>query len=308
MKGSPLHITLAALLILGAVGFTGCQKQINQTSATDDPVALTMEATEDDAEADVTFGDVGDQAMGADAEAGLGQIDLFAGANTGGNSDNPAEIGDEMPVDSAQGRRCFTITVVPRDPGVFPKTITIDYGTGCKGRDGKVRSGKIITVYSRPLVEPGAQAVTEFDNYYVDSVKVEGRHVIKNNSTSAVLVMTRLVQNGKLTRPNGSYVKWNAEHTTTQVAGLGTPFFPKDDEWLTTGGAKGETFRRNNTTIWSRLIMEPLHKANACRWIDKGIVKVTRNDKVAILNFGNGTCDNKATITIDGTTKEITLR
>lgn len=306
MIRKPLQLALAATFLLASATLTSCQKQINDT-ATEDASTLTIEATEDDAEAEVTFGDVGDQAMGADAEAGLGQIELFGGANNG-NSSVDIDLNEERPADSAQGVRCFSITVVPKDPGVFPKTITIDYGTGCKGRDGKIRSGKIVTVYSKPLVVPGAQAVTEFNNYYVDSVKVEGRHVIKNNSTSSVLIMTRLVQNGKLTRPNGSYVKWNAEHSTTQVAGLGTPFFPRDDEWSTTGGARGETFRRNTTTTWSRLIVEPLHKANACRWIDKGTVKVTRNDKNAVLNFGNGTCDNKATITIDGVTKEITLR
>jgi hypothetical protein len=307
MIRKPLQLALAASLLFATATLTSCQKQLNET-ATEDANTLTLEATEDDAEAEITFGDVGDQAMGADAEAGLGQIELFGGANTGVNSDDVVVLGNERPVDSAQGIHCFKITVVPKDPGVFPKTITIDYGTGCKGRDGKMRSGKIITVYSKPLVVPGAQAVTEFDNYFVDSVKVEGRHVIKNNSTSAVLVMSRLVQNGKLTRPNGSYVKWNAEHTTTQVAGLGTPFFPRDDEWSTTGGARGETFRRNTTTTWSRLIVEPLHKAPTCRWIDKGIVKVTRNDQTALLNFGNGTCDNKATIAKDGIIKEITLR
>ena len=307
MIRKPLQLALAATFFLAAATLTSCQKQINET-ATVDANTLTIEATEDDAEAEVVFGDVGDQAMGVDAEAGLGQIELFGSANAGGGTSVDTDLGMEMPADSAQPVRFFSITVVPRDPGVFPKTITIDYGTGCKGRDGKTRSGKMITVYSKPLVVPGSQAVTEFNNYYVDSVKVEGRHVIKNNSTSSVLIMTRLVQNGKLTRPNGSYVKWNAEHHITQVAGLGTPFFPRDDEWSTTGGAKGETFRRNVTTTWSRLIVEPLHKANACRWIDKGVVKVTRNDKNAVLNFGNGTCDNKATITIDGVTKEITLR
>ncbi len=308
MIRKPLQLALAATLLFATATLTSCQKQINNGTETEDASTLTFEATEDDAEAEVTFGDVGDQAMGADAEAGLGQIELFGGANTGGNNDLPLLEGDVAYDPNNPTNRCFTITVVPKDPGVFPKTITIDYGTGCKGRDGKWRSGKIITVYSKPLVAPGAQAVTEFNNYYVDSVKVEGRHVIRNNSTSAVLVMSRLVQNGKLTRPNGSYVKWNAEHTITQVAGLGTPFFPRDDEWNTTGGARGETFRRNITTTWSRQIMEPLHKAATCRWIDKGVVKVTRNDQTAVLNFGNGTCDNKATITKDGVVKEITLR
>lgn len=307
MIRKPLQLALAAAALLTTLTISSCQKQLNNNTATEEQTETVMLSAEDDAEAEVTFGEAGDQAIGADAEMGLGQIDLFAGANTG-NADDPAGYGQEMTDSTQHGNRCFTITVSPRDPGVFPKTITIDYGTGCKGRDGKVRSGKIVTVYSKPLVVPGATAVTEFVNHYVDSVKVEGRLSIKNNSTNAVLVITRSVQGGKLTKPNGNYIKWEATHTYTQTAGLGTPGFPRDDEWTITGGARGERSRNGNVVTWSRVIAEPLHKAFTCRWIDKGIVKITVNNVEAVLNFGNGTCDNKATITKGGVTKEITLR
>jgi hypothetical protein len=302
MTRKTFQLALAATALLTAFTITGCQKQVNTTTETDDPTELTFLATEDDAEAEVAFGDVGDQAMGVDGEIGLGQSDLFNGGATEGET-SEIDFGND-PVTN----RCFTITVTPKEPLAFPKTVTIDYGDGCKGRDGKVRKGKIITVYSKPLIVPGAQAVTEFANYYLDSVKVEGKHIIKNNSTSAVLVITRIVQNGKLTKPNGNYISWNAEHSNTQVAGLGTPGFPRDDEWNITGGARGEVVRGGKTLTWSRLIVEPLHKAFVCRWIDKGVVKITRNDQTALLNFGAGTCDNKAVIIKDGVRKEITLK
>jgi hypothetical protein len=302
MTRKTFQLALAATALIFAFTITGCQKQISNTNETEDPIELTMQATEDDAEADLAFSDIGEQAMGVDAEIGLGQIDLFNGGVTDGESTG-VDFGND-PV----GNRCFTITVVPKEPLAYPKTITIDYGTGCKGRDGKVRSGKIITVYTKPLIVPGAMATTEFNNYYCDSVKVEGKHIIKNNSTSAVLVITRIVQNGKLTKKNGCYIKWNAEHTNTQVAGLGTPGFPRDDEWNITGGARGEVSCGGKSNSWSRLIVEPLHKAFVCRWIDKGVVKITRNDQTALLNFGDGTCDNKAVIIKDGVIKEITLK
>jgi hypothetical protein len=305
MIRKPLQLTLAACLF-GAALLTGCQKSV-ENSATPADQETTFAITEDDAEAEVTFGDVADQAMGVDGDIGIGQIDLFAGVQL--TEDAPVIGGQQTLDQNNPPARCFTVTVVPRDPGVFPKTVTIDYGTtGCLGRDGKTRKGKVITVYSKPLIVPGAQAVTEFNNYFVNGVKVEGRHVIKNNSTSAVLTFTKLVQNGKLTKPDGNYINWNAEHTQTQVAGLGTPGFPRDDAWQTTGGARGETKRGDVVVTWSRTIMEPLFKSFDCRWITKCIVKIVRNDQQALLNFGNGTCDNIATITANGNTREIKLR
>jgi hypothetical protein len=38
-----------------------------------------------------------------------------------------------------------------------------------------------------------------------------------------------------------------------------------------------------------------------------GTVSIIKNDATSILDFGNGECDNLATITIDGITKEIRL-
>lgn len=288
--------------ILGSGILIGCQKSIEDNSDATE-TENTMEATQDDAIADNIFGDIGEQIAGADADAGIGQIDLFGSANPNINGEPNLDITTDPP----NGNRCFSIAIIPLNPAVFPKTITIDYGNGCLGRDGRFRKGKIITVHSKPLVQPGAQAVTTFDGYYVDSVKVEGRHVTRNNSTNDVLIFTRLVQNGKLTKPNGNFILWNAEHTQKQVAGLGTPRFPRDDEWMTTGGARGENKFGNRSVSWTRTIMTPLHKAASCRWIDKGIVKITRNDKNSILNFGDGTCDNKATVTINGITKDIRL-
>lgn len=305
MTRKPLLLALAAIFF-GTALLTSCQKSLNDDTLVNAEAETSFATTEDDAEAEITYGDVGDQVAGVDAEVGLGPIDLFGSANA--ELPGEANLNPDISTDPPNGNRCFTITVSPRDPGVFPKTVTINYGTGCLGRDGKLRKGKIITVYTKPLIVPGAQATTEFDGYYIDSVKVEGRHIIKNNSTSAVLIFTRLVLNGKLTKPNGNYIKWNAEHTQTQVAGLGTPGFPRDDEWNTTGGARGENKRGEKLASWSRQIVTPLHKAFVCRWIDKGTVRITRNDFTALLNFGDGTCDNKATITVNGVTREIKLR
>ena len=121
-----------------------------------------------------------------------------------------------------------------------------DFGTiGCTGPDGRVRRGKIITEYTNRLIYPGAIATTTFDGFYVDAVHVEGTHKITNISDSRSLLPTLPgkfkveVINGKLTKPNGNYIEWNSTKTITQVEGLATPDYPRDDAFKIEGSAKG---------------------------------------------------------------------
>ncbi|MEO7310156.1 MAG: hypothetical protein ABIX01_07160 [Chitinophagaceae bacterium] len=294
---------LAATMLSTGLLITSCKKEVSNN--TEDSVAVeTQLASEDDAEADVIFDGVFDNVLGVDEEVGLGAgIGVFGAANNGDDG-GLDQRGGANGVDSV---RCFTVTRVPNIPGVFPKTITIDFGTGCTGPDGKTRRGKVITVYTGRMVEPGSEATTTFDGFYVDSVHVEGAHRIKNNSTATVRIFTRTVVNGKLSKPSGNSIQWNATHTNTQTAGLGTPNFPLDDEFDITGFAEGQNTRGTRVNTWSRLIINPLHKKFICRWFGSGTVKVTRNGNSAFLDFGTGSCDNQATVTIGGVVHVITL-
>jgi hypothetical protein len=281
---------IAGGFLLSIFSITACQKDASESKPdTEETANLTM-SSEDDAVVDLVFSEIHEQELGMMEDIGLPDIGL-----------NDLEIG----MDTAG--RCVKVIVTPREPFAFPKTVIFDYGTGCVGRDGKRRTGKMITTYSAPMVKPGATAVTRFEDYSVNGIKVFGRHTTKNNSTSSVRIFTRTVNDGKLIFPAGGVVIWNATHTNKQVAGLGTPGFPLDDEFEITGGAKGVSERGNKRIEWSRVIAEPLHKAFKCRWIDKGVVHITRGDNRAILNYGDGTCDNKAVIIVNGQRKEITL-
>jgi hypothetical protein len=55
-------------------------------------------------------------------------------------------------------------------------------------------------------------------------------------------------------------------------------------------------------------VTSPLVKAFTCRWISKGTVKIRVNDTVGLLDYGNGDCDNEATLTVNGTSRTIKLR
>lgn len=287
MKTRTKSLTLPAACFL--IIFSSCQKQINESVTTE--AELVAAASTDDVEADVTYQEVYNNVAGVSEDISLTETDIGA---------------DQEPPNPLFSH-CYTVTIVPKDAGVFPKTVTIDFGAGCLGRDGKTRKGKIITVFTGRLKVPGSKATTQFDGYFVNNVKVEGTHVIQNTSSADVRIITRKVINGKLSKPNGNTIQWNATHTNTQTAGLGTPNYHWDDEFSITGQAEGQNNRNGVTNTWSRLIGDPLHKKVSCKWFDKGSVTISHNHRTAILNYGNGTCDNQATITFNGITKPITL-
>lgn len=301
---TPFKILLpVAIFTISGIFFNSCKKESVTTS--NDPVATTntQVAMQDDAEADGIYDNVFDNVM-ADDEVGVGaSIGIFGSANLG--SDGKEVPGSPNGVDSAD--RCFKVTREPGTPGVFPKTITIDFGAGCTCKDGHIRKGKIVTVYTGRMIVPGSKATTTFVDYYVDSVKVEGTHEIANNSTQQSRIFTRTVTDGKLSKPNGNYIKWSATHTNTQTAGLGTPLYPLDDEFDITGPAQGENKHGADIFTWSRSITKALHKKFTCRWFVSGTITITRNGNTGTFDYGNGDCDNRATLTIGSSVKEITL-
>ena len=117
-----------------------------------------------------------------------------------------------------------------------------------------------------------------------------------------------MVIDAKLTKSNGNFTQWNSDKTISQVEGLGTPLFPLDDVFTVQGGANGSIKKDDKFFQWSTTIEEPLVKKFTCRWIAKGVIVMRKsNTAVAELNYGNGTCDNKATLTVNGQVREITL-
>jgi hypothetical protein len=271
-----------------------CQKE---SVTTEDPATATETAaskisTEADTEAEAIFDGIFDDAMGVNTEVGLGGTGIFGRLEA-----------------------CPTVTVThPNAPAPFPVRIVLDFGTGCVANDGHFRKGKIIHVYTNRLINPGAVAETSFDGFYFDSIKVEGAHRIKNTTTVTSGPQYQInVTNGKLTRPNGNFTSWNSEKVRTQIEGMLTPILPMDDVFKITGAARGSNRRDTTVIAWNATVVEPLIRRNNCRWIVKGTVRAVRENTntgerwAGLINYGNGTCDNAATVTINGVTYNITL-
>ena len=290
---------LTAFTIIGALTFTSCKKETSATDAIDQTpaeVAATVATTTEDAQTEEQFDDV------FNITASIGTEDAGEDLGMGANVSGLAEPGTRL---TPATPRCFTVSVVPMQSGVFPKTVTIDFGTGCLGRDGKYRKGKIVTIYTNRMLVPGAKVSTTFVGYYVDSSHIEGTHITENTSNSNMQGLKVTVIDGKITNTNSSkWHKWNSVKNILQIEGNGTPNFPLDDVYKITGGATGANSLGHN---WSSNIVEPLIKKFTCRWIVKGTVRIVRDGRQALLDYGNGNCDNLAIIYINGVAHTITL-
>ncbi len=291
-KTISLTTGLAAFVLFVALTLSGCKKDSSVSTPTqDDPVeeANTVAATTEEAETEAQFDDV----FNITASMNKSQVgeDLGVGSNVSGLY----ELGA---TNSPTTAPCFTITVVPNIPHVFPKTVTIDFGTGCLGRDGKYRKGKIVSIYTNPMVVPGAVVSTTFVGFYVDSFHIEGTHITENTSTSNMQGWKVSVIDGKITNTiTNRWRQWNSTKNILQVEGNGTPNFPLDDVYKITGFARGSNSAGHT---WASLVIEPLIKKFTCPWIVKGTVKLLRDGREALLDYGNGNCDNLAIIYING--------
>jgi hypothetical protein len=307
MKSS---INLTQLTILSfffsLLMITSCSKENSQTGTDTQEEEVANAAGESSAESESTFNGFFDDAMGASNEVGVAGSGVFYG-----------RIDTMTPI-----QRCFTVLVTHPTANLFPVIVVVDFGTtGCTGPDGRVRKGKIITEYTNRLIYPGAIATTTFDGFYVNAVHVEGTHKISNISGSPVPPANIArkfrveVINGKLTRPDGNFIEWDSDKTITQFEGLATPDFAKDDAFKIEGSANGTVKRGNLLVRWESVITEPLIRRLTCQWIVKGRIRTVRANLPdpnnsrwgAVLDFGAGICDNQATITINGITRQITL-
>jgi hypothetical protein len=292
--------TTALSLLSFLFVIVSCSRENSTTTDTQEMEVSTISA-QSDAEAESTFNELFDDVMGVNNDVGIAGSGVFYG----------------RPDTLTPTNRCFTITITHPNGTFFPVHVVVDFGTtGCMGPDGHVRRGRMIIDYSNRLIIPGAVATTNFDGFYIDNNRIEGTHKISNISivNPTIIPSYRIeVINGKITRPNGNYTEWNSIRTVTQIEGMATIDYPRDDVYRIEGSANGLV---NNGTVavrWESTITDPLIRSFTCRWIVRGRVRTVRmslptNSRwVGVLDFGAGLCDNQATLTVNGVTRQITL-
>jgi hypothetical protein len=202
---------------------------------------------------------------------------------------------------------CAIYTLDDTIPGSYPKTLTLDFGSGCTSADGILRKGKLTYVFSAPILVPGATASVTFNQYVVNNYGLQGTYSITNNSSDVNgISFTTQVTNGIITYPNATNYHYSHNKTYTMTAGSTTPFDITDDVYSISGNSSfsttgGASLVFNATT--------PLVKAVSCHNVSSGVVTFVYNQAVTgTIDFGNGTCDDLATVTVGSYHNTIILR
>jgi hypothetical protein len=267
-------LTAAAMLFSLGIALYSCKKESDKKQNNDQPEALQLSVANNIAE--------------------TAYDDAFNVVLQDGQTNNVA----------GRGNSCATVTLSNTEPNVFPKTMTIDFGTGCTSNDGVTRMGKITATLSGKIRTAGTTIAVTFENYIVNGFKVEGTLTITNNSGQSGLGFTTQTTNGKLTYPDGTtFYTHTGTHTLTQTAGAGTVTFA-DDSFSLTGNGTTTSSAGNSLTV---NITTPLVKNATCDNFSAGVQEFTYNTISGSLNYGDGTCDNIAKLTIGAYSQDITL-
>ena len=264
-------VRLAAIALVATFGLTACQKDTVETSDSQ------ISASQSSSESGNLLEDVNDE-----AEYRMSPTTPITG--------------------------CPSVTYASAQ-GTFPNTITIDYGTGCTAQNGRTMAGKIIVDVTAGYYTQGAVRTTHTDGLTVDGNSLDFTRTVTNQgmNTSGQMYWSVKVSGTRVKATDGTTGTWTADRVRTMVAGQETTDDMLDDVVEITGTATGTCHEGH---AFTSTITSPLVKRADCKWIASGVEQttVTGRKGARSLDFGDGTCDDKGTITLpNGSTREITL-
>ena len=208
--------------------------------------------------------------------------------------------------------QCATITTVLAN-NTFTKTI--DFGTdGCTMPNGNILKGKIIISFSKDLTIKEKTISYTLEGFYHNGKLIEGNKTLTLELKSTDLLatihpVTTHSIDMKITYADGKIYTRKGTRVREMVEGFST-VNNWEDNVFNIWGYTITTFP--NGSIYTNTIQKtnPLVIKMSCKrpFPVAGIAEITKKNGLATIDYGNGDCDNLATITINGVTKEITLK
>jgi len=264
-----------------------CEKTKNpETSVVDSDVATAT----DNSLMDATFNDV----QNISDQAASGELVSFLSVNGG-------EGGKDI---SFQKTSCATIT---HDTLSSPRLLTIDFGTtNCLCNDGRNRRGQISVSYTGSYRDAGSSHTISFNEYFVNNHKVLGSKTVLNNGLNSDNNLSFTITiDGKVVKANSSdTISLVSDRVRVWTEGSSTISWT-DDVYSITGTASGV----NSVGVsYTAAITSPLIIDLSCRWIKSGVLDITPQGKLTrTVDYGSGSCDADATVSIAGVSFPIVL-
>ncbi len=192
---------------------------------------------------------------------------------------------------------CATITSESTDT---TRTVVIDFGDGCEVNGGTI-SGRISMSFALLLdAENKVEITYNLENFVYEDITVSG------NATST-FIFRNDTGNGSF---NSSFVS-TSDFSFTWADGLtatsktnytNETFFENNQDTL--GEFEYYTLNSGNSSTefsngdrYAVEITTPLRNERGCVYTVSGVIVTTKNSETSTLDFGNGECDNIATLT-----------
>jgi hypothetical protein len=288
------RVNLLAILAISfsLTSFVACTLTPEQSVGTDEALSVT-------AQDEAQVATVNDEVISS-ADTYVSTIDAAGYAAVGAAADivTPQKLGFKKIIDGV-----VTITVDRAGLNDFPKNICIDFGTaGVTVKRGNVLKGKIYITVTGRMTVAGSSRTFLFSDFYVNGNQLRGGKTVtfKGNNDAQKPYWT-IVAKDTLVRTDSTKVIWNTERVRTFV-----------EESLT--GAKYYSITGTSNGIngkgvaYTMEITKPLIIGSGCPYFVSGSLIITTEKRTALLDYGDGTADAIATLTINGVTKEIKLK
>ncbi|MEK8180555.1 hypothetical protein WMW71_09405 [Flavobacterium buctense] len=199
---------------------------------------------------------------------------------------------------------CATVTIQLTATS-WTRTVVFD---NCTLPNGNVLDGTIIVSGSLNFDTPSHTISYSFVDFHHNDILIEGnRTITRSLQSTATLTAVHPIANMTIdmtvTFPNGNVYHREGNRVREMIEGFGTPMIWADNVF-SISGSWTTTFPAGTRTS---TITTPLRVEASCPHIVSGVVNIVGTNNTATLDYGNGDCDNQATLTVNGTTTTITL-
>lgn len=226
---------------------------------------------------------------------------------------------------------CATVSTVPAS-----RVFTVDFGSSCIGRDGRVRSGKLVYDFSASPTSaiyyrnPGfIMKVTSY-NYIVNGHQVNIINKTVKNTTPINLPSTpnpgtnltwSVNANISITKSGGGVITWLCNRTKELTNTNDTNCYRGQSLHIIwakaivklNGSASGVNARNESyASVATNVVRDfncspDLQHPHRHPFISGTVSYTPGTRPVRLINYGNGACDLNATVTINGVSYNITL-
>jgi hypothetical protein len=203
-----------------------------------------------------------------------------------------------------------SIRVVKKvDSLMYSGSITIDFGNGTGCHDSTMRKGEIRDVFDFLLTHGDSSTIQSnqtisFDEYQQDTLVLDGSITIQSPYEGPVVMVGK---SSKIKYKDGTFLGWNGSLRFACEGKGGFNWFGENIDL--TGSWNGTT---RSGVAYTATITKPIVLSWGCQRRSRpipteGTLEITVGGVTSTIDYGDGHCDNKYTVTLSGVTTTVSL-